>query len=92
MLTYIVYWALTIQNTPAFSDTSTMMGMMARFFTAKSSNAPQDSRAHVPPAGPPNPFLKHADPNAIPELYDIPIGMFNRVAYGPRKISSTRTK
>jgi len=73
MLTYIVYWALTIQNTPSFSDISTMT----------------DSRAHVPPAGPPNPFLKHADPNAIPELYDIPIGMFNRVAYGPKKSSST---
>lgn len=33
----------------------------------------------------PNPYIAHADPNAIPELYDIPIGMVNRVAYGPRK-------
>lgn len=33
----------------------------------------------------PNPYLAHANPDAIPELYDIPIGMVNRVAYGPRE-------
>ena len=32
-----------------------------------------------------NPYLAHARPDAIPELYDIPLGMVNRVVYGPRR-------
>lgn len=28
-----------------------------------------------------NPFLASTEPNSIPELYDIPIGMVNRVLY-----------
>lgn len=43
-----------------------------------------DSRAHLPPISGPNPYIAHAHPNAMPELYDIPIGMVNRVVYGPR--------
>ncbi|RDX43134.1 PIG-P-domain-containing protein [Lentinus brumalis] len=30
-----------------------------------------------------NPYLAHARPDAIPELYDIPLGLVNRVIYGP---------
>ncbi|KAI0754363.1 PIG-P-domain-containing protein [Daedaleopsis nitida] len=30
-----------------------------------------------------NPYRAHARPDAIPELYDIPLGMVNRVVYGP---------
>ncbi|KAM5537594.1 hypothetical protein V8D89_008672 [Ganoderma adspersum] len=33
----------------------------------------------------PSPYLAHARPDAIPELYDIPLGMVNRVVYGPRR-------
>ncbi|KIM91644.1 hypothetical protein PILCRDRAFT_810925 [Piloderma croceum F 1598] len=68
-LTYFSYFALAIAGTPAFSDMSTIT----------------DSRAHLPPTNNPNPYLAYAYPNAIPELYDIPIGMVNRVIYGPRR-------
>ena len=44
-----------------------------------------DSRAHLPPAGGENLYIKHAKPDAIPEMYDIPIGMVNRVIYGRRR-------
>ena len=47
-----------------------------------------DSKAHLPDAarGAPGafaPYLAHARPDAIPELYDIPLGLVNRVVYGP---------
>ncbi|KAI0690075.1 hypothetical protein C8T65DRAFT_672121 [Cerioporus squamosus] len=32
-----------------------------------------------------NPYLAHASPDAIPELYDIPLGLVNRVIFGPRR-------
>lgn len=43
-----------------------------------------DTKAHLP-ALDANQHFKHADPDAIPELYDIPIGIVNRVVYGPRR-------
>jgi len=73
-LTYFSYFALAIAGTPAFSDMSTIT----------------DSRAHPPPMNTANPYLAHLYPNAIPELYDIPIGMLNRVAYGPRRPTTTK--
>ncbi|KAI0642803.1 PIG-P, partial [Trametes meyenii] len=30
------------------------------------------------------PYLAHARPDAVPEMYDIPLGLVNRVVYGPR--------
>jgi len=66
-LAYFTYFALAIFGTPAFSDMSTMI----------------DSRAHLPRMdGDRNPYLAYAQPDAIPELYDIPLGLVNRVAYG----------
>lgn len=47
------------------------------------------ARAHLPPVGLYNPYLAHARPNVIPELYDIPLGMVNRVAYTVRQPSVT---
>ena len=44
----------------------------------------QDSRVVLPPEGAENPFIKQAQPNAIPELHDIPIGLVNRVIYRPK--------
>ncbi|KAF7980542.1 hypothetical protein HWV62_37683 [Athelia sp. TMB] len=66
-LTYFTYFALAIAATPSFSDMSTIT----------------DSRAHFPSTFDPNPYVAQGHPDAIPELYDIPIGMVNRVAYGP---------
>ncbi|CCL98228.1 uncharacterized protein FIBRA_00222 [Fibroporia radiculosa] len=68
LLTYFTYFALALAHTPAFSHISTIT----------------DSRAHLPPPDVPSPYLAHAHPNAIPEMYDIPIGLVNRVIYGPR--------
>jgi len=41
-----------------------------------------DTKAHLPGLNA-NPYFKHADPGAIPELYDVPIGFVNQVVYGP---------
>jgi PIG-P len=90
-LTYFSYFALAIAGTPAFSDMSTITGKSAVYFTGIMSKLKTglldfaDSRAHLPPTNNSNPYLAHAYPNAIPELYDIPIGMVNRVIYGPRR-------
>ncbi|OBZ67528.1 Phosphatidylinositol N-acetylglucosaminyltransferase subunit P [Grifola frondosa] len=69
LLTYFTYFALTFAGTPSLSDMSTIT----------------DSKAHLPDADAPNPYLAHAQPNAIPEMYDIPLGMVNRVVYGDRR-------
>ncbi|EIW78625.1 PIG-P-domain-containing protein [Coniophora puteana RWD-64-598 SS2] len=65
LLTYFVYFALALYNTPSFSDIKSIT----------------DSRAHLPPPHARNPYFKHADPRAIPEHYDIPIGLVNRVVH-----------
>ncbi|KAF8518417.1 PIG-P-domain-containing protein [Hysterangium stoloniferum] len=67
LLTYFSYWALALSATPSFSDLRTIT----------------DSYAHVPAQGQPNPYLRQADPDALPELYDIPIGLVNRVLFRP---------
>ncbi|KAL9710366.1 hypothetical protein Ac2012v2_006667 [Leucoagaricus gongylophorus] len=66
ILIYIVYWSLALFGTPSFSDLSTITDSFAQF-------PPSDQN--------PNPYLASADPSTIPQLYDIPIGMVNRVLY-----------
>jgi phosphatidylinositol glycan class P protein len=68
LLTYFVYFAITIARTPAFSDPSTFI----------------DTKAHLP-ALDANQHFEPTDPDTIPELYDIPIGIVNRVVYGPHR-------
>ncbi|KAJ7256845.1 hypothetical protein B0H12DRAFT_1232748 [Mycena haematopus] len=66
LLTYFVYFALALYGTPSFSDMSAII----------------DSRAHLPPVNRErNPYLQYANPNVVPDLYDIPIGLVNRVCY-----------
>jgi hypothetical protein len=36
----------------------------------------------LPPFGCPNPHLAQTENDDIPKLYDIPIGLVNRVVYG----------
>nr|GAT46116.1 predicted protein [Mycena chlorophos] len=69
LLTYFAYFALALFGTPALADTSAFI----------------DSRALLPPLreGEPNPYLAYARPEKIPDIYDLPIGLVNRVAYGP---------
>ncbi|KAH9833198.1 PIG-P [Rhodofomes roseus] len=69
LLTYFTYFALALSGTPPFSDISTIT----------------DSRAHLPPGGGENPYFAHARPNSVSQMYDIPIGMVNRVIYGSRR-------
>ena len=40
-----------------------------------------DSRGQYPDPGTPNPYHAYARPDSIPEAYDIPIGLVNRVLY-----------
>ncbi|KAI1782975.1 PIG-P-domain-containing protein [Ganoderma leucocontextum] len=73
LLTYFTYFALALAGTPSFADMRTITG-------ERDIRRPQ-------PHPKPNPYLAHARPDAIPELYDIPLGMVNRVVYGhgPRR-------
>ncbi|THH00484.1 hypothetical protein EW026_g2072 [Hermanssonia centrifuga] len=77
LLTYFTYFSLALAGTPRFSDISTIT----------------DSKAYLPDADAPNPYRAHARSDAIPAMYDIPIGMVNRVVYGgsARKRTSTAT-
>lgn len=88
LLTYIVYFAIAIRATPSFDEMSAISGiylfpsphltatLLKTFFL--------DSRIALPSPkvdGTRNPYLASASPGAIPELYDIPIGIVNRVLY-----------
>ncbi|KAJ3502407.1 hypothetical protein NLJ89_g8901 [Agrocybe chaxingu] len=69
ILTYITYSALAIRATPAFDE----MNAITDSRVALPSSEDRDSNH--------NPYLESVKPNAIPELYDIPIGMVNSVLY-----------
>ncbi|KAG6334714.1 hypothetical protein ID866_4374 [Astraeus odoratus] len=68
LLTYFVYFSLALARTPVFSDIRTFV----------------DTKAHFPATDAANPYPRYSDPDAIPEPYDIPIGVVNRVLYGPK--------
>jgi len=80
---------MALRGTPAFSDTSTYTGGLefcpmtanSRPFFDRSFHIP-DSRGQYPDVSGPSPYLVYARPDAIPEAYDIPIGLVNRVLYG----------
>ncbi|KAK0480822.1 PIG-P-domain-containing protein [Armillaria novae-zelandiae] len=66
LLAYFVYFALAIYGAPSLSDTCT--------FT--------DSRSHyLPICEGREGYASFAHPDAVPELYDVPIGLVNRVLY-----------
>ena len=84
ILTYIVYWSLALTGTPGFSDLSAVTGRKVLSTTVQASNIvlASDSFTQFPPSGQhPNPYLTSTHPLAIPQLYDLPIGMVNRVLY-----------
>ncbi|KAG7094255.1 hypothetical protein E1B28_007859 [Marasmius oreades] len=75
LLTYWVYISLTIYGTPPFDSISTII----------------DSRSQYPPHQPTgngqssgSGYLMYTHSNAKPDLYDIPIGLVNRVLYSPK--------
>lgn len=87
ILTYISYSALAIRATPAFNDMSSITGSEISANSVEVDLAhqtpPIDSRIALPSPedGDHNPYLASAQDDSIPELYDIPIGMVNRVLY-----------
>ncbi|KIY66968.1 PIG-P-domain-containing protein [Cylindrobasidium torrendii FP15055 ss-10] len=80
LLAYFVYFALAIFQTPAFSEMKTVT----------------DNRAHFPPIKPRERIEKGYSPfakqDSIPELYDIPLGLANRVLYRQKRSSSGRRR
>ncbi|KAF9018652.1 hypothetical protein BDZ89DRAFT_959914 [Hymenopellis radicata] len=73
LLAYLVYSALAIYGAPSFSEI----------------RAVTDSRVHIPPTNVRAPlrdaYAPLARTDAVPELYDIPIGLANRVLYRDRR-------
>ncbi|KAG0706955.1 PIG-P [Suillus ampliporus] len=77
-------WALLL---PAYSIVLVLLTYSVYFSIAIARTPPFsdpstliDTKAHLPALNA-NQYVKHADPGAIPELYDIPIGLVNRVVY-----------
>lgn len=64
----ITYSAIAIRATPAFDELSSI--------TDSRISLPSQEDNDVN-----NPYLASVEPNAIPELYDIPIGLVNSVLY-----------
>lgn len=98
LLTYFTYFALALADTPSFSDVSTITGApfhaggLGRMPAHDSWDNATDPRAHWPDPGSPDPYIAAAQPNAIPVMYDLPIGLVNRVIYsGQSARSKSRT-
>ncbi|KAF8889585.1 PIG-P [Infundibulicybe gibba] len=70
MTTYFVYTALAFAGTPSFSDISAIT----------------DPRAQYPRPSPhePNLYVDSTHSDAIPNLYDVPLGMVNRIIYSKK--------
>ncbi|PBK98835.1 hypothetical protein ARMGADRAFT_986713 [Armillaria gallica] len=66
LLAYFVYFALAIYGAPSLSDTCTFTGEAVTAVSVQSGKQGYTLFAH---------------PDAVPELYDIPIGLVNRVLY-----------
>lgn len=89
ILTYIVYFAIALRATPSFDEMTAISGSTPLTFSIPSYSdlkhlLETDSLVALPSSevdGANNPYLTSASPHAIPELYDIPIGMVNRVLY-----------
>ncbi|RPD61462.1 PIG-P-domain-containing protein, partial [Lentinus tigrinus ALCF2SS1-6] len=69
LLTYFTYFALAFAGTPSFADMRTITG------ESRVLHRRRRDRNY-------NPYLEQAKVDAIPELYDIPLGLVNRVVYG----------
>ncbi|KAK7466478.1 hypothetical protein VKT23_005199 [Stygiomarasmius scandens] len=76
LLTYFVYFALTLHGTPAFNHTSTIADSRGQFPKLSFEKGEDEKRALLSAYAP---FANH---DTTPELYDIPIGIVNRVLYG----------
>ncbi|KAF9500689.1 PIG-P-domain-containing protein [Pleurotus eryngii] len=69
LLTYFTYFALAIRATPSFSEMSTITDSYTRIFPTAGTNIHEG----------------HTSARALPQLYDMPIGVVNRVLYSRKK-------
>lgn len=51
------------------------------YVLACADSAHLDSHAYIPSSTSHNPYLLQADPDALPEMYDLPIGVVNEVLF-----------
>ncbi|KLO19391.1 PIG-P-domain-containing protein [Schizopora paradoxa] len=72
ILTYFTYWALALYLTPSFESLSTITDARAHVAEAPVSSTSEKFS---------NPYLAAALPDAIPHMYDLPIGLVNRILY-----------
>ncbi|THU99145.1 PIG-P [Dendrothele bispora CBS 962.96] len=79
LLTYFVYFALTLYGTPPLNHTSTISDSRAQF-PKLSCKENEDQTSALLSA-----YAPYAKQDTTPELYDIPIGMVNHVLYGIKK-------
>ncbi|KIO25272.1 hypothetical protein M407DRAFT_75921 [Tulasnella calospora MUT 4182] len=70
LLTWYTYWSLAIAATPEFDDLKTFTGGLTSFHRMATSQSP---------------YKDILAPDAIPEVYDLPIGLVNRRLLGKRK-------
>jgi len=68
LMTYASYMALALSSTPSFSDLSAITDEYAIIPV-------------IPDGKTENPYLRFALPDSVPEIYDVPIGLVNRVLY-----------
>ncbi|KAJ8509011.1 hypothetical protein ONZ45_g8780 [Pleurotus djamor] len=79
LLTYFTYFALALRATPGFEDMATITDSLAHFPPESTSEALSTLSSM------PNAYREYAlSEDATPELYDIPIGLVNRVLYSRR--------
>ncbi|KAJ8464077.1 hypothetical protein ONZ51_g9843 [Trametes cubensis] len=76
-------WSLLI---PAYGMTLVLLTYVAYFALALAGTPSFSDMSTI--TGAFAPYLAHARPDAIPEMYDIPLGLVNRVAFGPRPRST----
>ncbi|EKM58033.1 uncharacterized protein PHACADRAFT_139597 [Phanerochaete carnosa HHB-10118-sp] len=74
LLTYFTYFALAFADTPGFADICTITGAFSCAAADRAGSSP---------------YAAAAQPGAIPLMYDVPIGLVNRVMYSGR---STRSR
>ncbi|PFH53793.1 hypothetical protein AMATHDRAFT_54303 [Amanita thiersii Skay4041] len=70
LFTYFTYSMLAIARTPPFSDLTTITD------TCSDRQIADDLRSRR------NPYIAAAEQDALPQVYDIPVGMVTRVLYG----------
>ncbi|KAF5351516.1 hypothetical protein D9758_007187 [Tetrapyrgos nigripes] len=86
LLTYFIYFALALFGTPAFNQPRAISDSRSHFPKMPQSSSSEDTDINEPSLSSLyQAYAPFARPDAIPELYDIPIGMVNRVLYGKEK-------